>query len=459
MSVGDRILNSISLVVSRALISPNLLPNLVARDREHWRHAAITPAGSNAASSTSDGVASSSSVVAASDEPFYSPSRALDAYPHAFRTDIPWDGIPTLMNTHWGLEHPRPMHPYEHLIGHTTAFEREARKPIPPAVEAWLRAARSVPVVYVALGTMAIVGDGLLTSLSDAFTASKGYRFLWSVKASQQHLLPAALREQTAAWFTAHGCDPVGSHCTADPSNSTSPRASLPVGAGSVLLVDWAPQLSVLMHNMTSVFLTHGGMNGVAEGTYAHTPMLCLPLFSDQPDNCQHMADYGFAIRMNPGDVTTPFVASALDALTGRNTSAGLAFGAPFPAHSYADAVHRAWIRNVAAGGIPRAVQIIEAQAHAPYGEHRHAIPRVYFLPWWQRADLDVAAFWVGLVAVLVLSAYCCVRCVVRCCCRVCRRGAGTGSSKDRSDAQRRGASVDPGAGVGDADGISKKTN
>jgi UDP:flavonoid glycosyltransferase YjiC (YdhE family) len=30
-------------------------------------------------------------------------------------------------------------------------------------------------------------------------------------------------------------------------------------------------------------------MNGVAEGTFAGTPMLCLPLFSDQPDNCQRM--------------------------------------------------------------------------------------------------------------------------------------------------------------------------
>ncbi|RYG51227.1 hypothetical protein EON66_10990, partial [archaeon] len=35
--------------------------------------------------------------------------------------------------------------------------------------------------------------------------------------------------------------------------------------------------------------MTHGGMNGVAEGTYARTPMACLPLFSDQPDNCQRI--------------------------------------------------------------------------------------------------------------------------------------------------------------------------
>ncbi len=44
-------------------------------------------------------------------------------------------------------------------------------------------------------------------------------------------------------------------------------------------------------------------MNGVAEATYAHTPLLCVPLFSDQPDNCAHAADAGFAAIARPADI------------------------------------------------------------------------------------------------------------------------------------------------------------
>ena len=46
-----------------------------------------------------------------------------------------WDGVPTLYNSHWGLEHPRPLAPYEHLIGHTNDFAGDAGKPLPPGYE------------------------------------------------------------------------------------------------------------------------------------------------------------------------------------------------------------------------------------------------------------------------------------------------------------------------------------
>lgn len=488
MDARTRVINSLLLTLSRRVISPALLPNLVARNRAHWLNATVQPAtdeqvaaalglpappppaaiGSNASVAVAaDGTLSNGSgggggidaratsfdaavpdagPLDATAARVFSASRELDASPDAFRADIPWDGIPTLINSHWGLEHARPLQPYEHMVGHTTAFQHEAATPLPPAVDAWLAAAPDVPVVYVALGTMAIVEDSLLKALAAAFTGSARYRFLWSVKASQQGLLEEGLRLAAAEWFAAHAAlvaAAASSNSNEDTTAAAGGSAVLPpVGPGSVLLVDWAPQLAVLTHNTTAVFITHGGMNGVAEGTYAHTPMLCLPLFSDQPDNCQHMQDYGFAIRMNRDAVTPAFVAAALDALTGAEAARpgdGSGVGAaphnrqqPLPhpvGHDYHAAIHTAWVRNVAAGGIPRAVQIIEAQADAPYGDFRNTVPRAYFLPWWQRAELDLWGFWGALLALVVGIAWGCGRvccCVSRRACSRCRAPRAT---------------------------------
>ncbi len=89
---------------------------------------------------------------------------------------------------------------------------------------------------------------------------------------------------------------------------------------------------------------------------------------------------------------------------------------------SYAAAVQLARARNAAAGGVPRALQIMEATAAlGPHG-HLHAIPRAHFLPWYVRAELDVA---LPLLAALALCAWLLWRAVcvcARCCLRGCAR-------------------------------------
>ncbi|WVW83986.1 hypothetical protein I302_106011 [Kwoniella bestiolae CBS 10118] len=53
-------------------------------------------------------------------------------------------------------------------------------------------------------------------------------------------------------------------------------------GQGKGIYVDWAPQLSVLKHEATGWFLTHGGANSVIEAMRARTPMLFWPADIDQ---------------------------------------------------------------------------------------------------------------------------------------------------------------------------------
>jgi hypothetical protein len=188
-------------------------------------------------------------------------------------------------------------------------------------------------------------------------------------------------------------------------------------------------------------------MNGVAEGTYAHTPFLCMPLFSDQPDNCQHLQDRGMGRRLNRQEVSPATVEEALTGLLRRRSD-------------HDRALNAAWRANLAAGGIPRAVQVVEGTAGLGYeGSRLPFVPRHlqvplqgtsrvgaggaaggmtggvdarveldegHFMTWVQRYDVDVWGLLGGGALLLAWLLMACCRCCVRCCWRrCCCSGAG----------------------------------
>ena len=55
-------------------------------------------------------------------------------------------------------------------------------------------------------------------------------------------------------------------------------------GKGGRLLVSpWVPQLAVLAHPATKLFVTHAGLNSMHEALAAGKPMLAMPYSADQP--------------------------------------------------------------------------------------------------------------------------------------------------------------------------------
>ena len=55
-------------------------------------------------------------------------------------------------------------------------------------------------------------------------------------------------------------------------------------GKGGRLLVSpWVPQLAVLAHPATKLFVTHCGINSLNEGLAAGKPLLGMPFATDQP--------------------------------------------------------------------------------------------------------------------------------------------------------------------------------
>ncbi|KAI6190863.1 UDP-glucuronosyltransferase [Aphelenchoides bicaudatus] len=66
-----------------------------------------------------------------------------------------------------------------------------------------------------------------------------------------------------------------------------------------VKVLDWAPQVSILEHNKTRVFLSHGGLKSVKEAICSKTPVVYIPLFAEQAHNARQMTKLGIATLIN----------------------------------------------------------------------------------------------------------------------------------------------------------------
>jgi hypothetical protein len=399
---SSRLKNAALIALSRYLIAPILLPNVYARHRQHWieNHGALD--GKNTIQRERQLTSINGSSVY-----FYQIDEAK------FRANLPFDGVPTLYNSHWGLEHPRPIQPYEHLIGHTNEFLRDSQEMLSQSVENWMSADENVPVVYVGLGTLSVLPKELVNVLSTAFSKSNNARFIWAGIQDTSLFPDSLVYASNRAYCACQGGLGNGdeSFCS-DFINQGNISCKASAHPGSLMLTGWAPQVPLLLHNSTRLFLTHGGMNGIAEGLYARLPLLCLPLFSDQPDNCAHAQDKGFALTIQHWRSETPeSIQAKITRLLSDNTS-----------ESFKAASQASWIANIGAGGMHRAVELIEQTAALPYGSHLHMVPRLHFLPWYEALDLDVwgAALFIMFIMLLM-------------CIRICRSVAACFSRKVES--------------------------
>jgi len=426
-SLAFRWRNAVDLAVSRLGVAWWLLPRIYSKHRRRWLRelggagvrAAV--ARGSAADGTQVGIACDPQCLNASPASGADPPSPCTCVDETWMDGtLPWDGVPTLYNTHWGFEYARPLRPFEHAIGHTNAFELDARVPLPAGLATWLNASDTA-VVYVGLGTLSVLPAGWMAALAEAMLASRSFRFVWSIAAAQQGLLPASVQLSSARALCAtepvksaaarSACAAAEALVAAEPGLLRPYRQlhDIPSGvsnAGTVLLVPWAPQVALLSHPAVSVFVTHGGMNGIAEGTYAQTPMLCMPLFSDQPDNCARVEDRGLGVHLPWPRLAASHAAAAAAGGRRDGRPASVLDGYLQRLHGqpgFRRSLQAAWLANAAAGGVPRAVALVEAAAAQPYGAHLGLIPADYWAPWYEAPGWEVGAL-VGC-ALLALAA------------------------------------------------------
>ncbi|XP_055538419.1 UDP-glucosyltransferase 2-like [Wyeomyia smithii] len=88
----------------------------------------------------------------------------------------------------------------------------------------------------------------------------------------------------------------------------------------NVLLRSWMPQDDILAQKNVRLFITHGGLGGVAEAQYHGVPLVGIPFFGDQQGNLQKVQKEGWAVVLEYVDLTEQKFSAAIDEVL-RNSS------------------------------------------------------------------------------------------------------------------------------------------
>nr|CAB3457973.1 unnamed protein product [Digitaria exilis] len=129
---------------------------------------------------------------------------------------------------------------------------------------AWLDGHADRSVVYVSLGSVAVMTDAQFTEFVSGLVAA-GHPFLWALRPDMVVMTRRSQQDDDA---------------DEDPHEAI--RAA---GGSKARVVAWAPQREVLRHRAVGCFLTHAGWNSTLEGVVAGVPMVCWPFFGDQQIN------------------------------------------------------------------------------------------------------------------------------------------------------------------------------
>lgn len=168
----------------------------------------------------------------------------------------------------------------------------------------------------------------------------------------------------------------------------------------NTLLVNWLPQNDLLGHPKTRAFVTHGGTNGVQEAIYHGVPIVGLPLFFDQPDNLSRIKAKGGAvivdIAMLKRDSFAEALMTALYNSTYRENMQMLS------------RLHR----DQPMKPLDQAVFWIEYVIR--HKGTRHLQTQSYKMSWFVYKSLDVIAFLLTVVLLMMLICVSCLRLVWR---------------------------------------------
>lgn len=128
---------------------------------------------------------------------------------------------------------------------------------------AWLDAWRERSVVYVSMGSLAVITHEQFTEFLCGLVGA-GHAFLWVLR-------PDMVLQATT-------------------TSSISVTDAVMAAAGDKAhVVEWAPQRAVLRHRAVGCFLMHGGWNSTLEAVAEGVPMVCWPFFADQQINSRFM--------------------------------------------------------------------------------------------------------------------------------------------------------------------------
>ncbi|KAK9499200.1 hypothetical protein O3M35_002279 [Rhynocoris fuscipes] len=156
----------------------------------------------------------------------------------------------------------------------------------------------------------------------------------------------------------------------------------------NIRIQSWFPQRSILAHPNCKLFITHGGIHGTMEGFYHGVPMIAIPLVGDQRYNAKMIQTHGLGISMNIHTITEKLLTDTINEVITNpkyreNARKRSAIFKDKPISPMDNAIY--WIEYVI------------RHKGAP-----HLRPAVLDLYWYQRLMLDVIAFYLLLIFLIV---------------------------------------------------------
>uniref|UniRef100_A0A182WES9 UDP-glucuronosyltransferase n=1 Tax=Anopheles minimus TaxID=112268 RepID=A0A182WES9_9DIPT len=86
----------------------------------------------------------------------------------------------------------------------------------------------------------------------------------------------------------------------------------MPNKPANVMLTEWLPQDDILAHPNVQLFITHGGLGGIAEALYHGVPLVGIPMFGDQPVNLAKVEKEGWAYVLKHTELTIESFSKAI---------------------------------------------------------------------------------------------------------------------------------------------------
>uniref|UniRef100_A0A8C1ZXM0 UDP-glucuronosyltransferase n=1 Tax=Cyprinus carpio TaxID=7962 RepID=A0A8C1ZXM0_CYPCA len=160
-----------------------------------------------------------------------------------------------LIRTYWDFEFPRPFLPNFKYVG---GLHCTPAKPLPKDMEEFVQSSGDDGIVVFTLGSLIDKMPKEISNKIASALAQIPQKVLWRYGGEK----PDTLGENTRIY-------------------------------------KWIPQNDLLGHSKTRAFITHGGTNGIYEAIYHAVPMVGIPLFGDQPDNLVHIKARGAAVSID----------------------------------------------------------------------------------------------------------------------------------------------------------------
>ncbi|XP_022521514.2 UDP glucuronosyltransferase 2 family, polypeptide A5 isoform X7 [Astyanax mexicanus] len=265
-----------------------------------------------------------------------------------------------LIRTYWDFEYPRPLLPNFKFVG---GLHCKPAKPLPKEMEEFVQSSGDDGIVVFSLGSMI---NNLTKERANAIASGLGQipqKVLWRYSGQKPDTL-----------------------------------------APNTKLYDWIPQNDLLGHPKTKAFVTHGGTNGLYEAIYHGVPMVGIPLFGDQPDNLFHMKTKGAAeivefLKMTSGDLKEALTAVITNPSYKESMMRLSRIHHDRPVKALDEAVY--WIEFVMRN---KGAKHLRVEAHN--------------LTWYQYHCLDVIAFLLVIVALVIFIFVKTCKWLFRKCCR-----------------------------------------